>query len=57
LPTADDPEKPCVMPCREELAECFAEDVEQTWSFPISVALIKLFQQKDNDLFNSKGSV
>jgi hypothetical protein len=23
LPAADDPEKPCVMPSREELADCF----------------------------------
>jgi hypothetical protein len=36
-------------PSREEFAECFAEDIEQTWSFPISIAAIKSFQQKDND--------
>jgi hypothetical protein len=27
LPTTNDPEKPCVMPSCEELADCFAEDV------------------------------
>jgi hypothetical protein len=31
LPAADDPEKPCVMPSREELADCFAKDVEENW--------------------------
>jgi hypothetical protein len=29
LPAANDPEKPHVMPSREELADCFAEDVEE----------------------------
>jgi hypothetical protein len=45
LPAANDPEKPCVMPSHEELADCFAKDVEENWSFPISVTLIKSCQQ------------
>jgi hypothetical protein len=32
LPTANGPEKPCVMPSREELADCFAENAEENWS-------------------------
>jgi hypothetical protein len=47
LPTTNDPEKPYVMPTREELADCFAEENENNWSFPISITLIKSFQQKD----------
>ena len=47
LPTTNDPEKPYVMPSREELADCFAEENENNWSFPISITLIKSFQQKD----------
>jgi hypothetical protein len=43
LPSANDPEKPCVMPDREELADCFAENIEENWSF----TLIKSFQQPD----------
>jgi hypothetical protein len=50
LPTANDSEKLCVMPSCEELAEYFAEDIEPTWLFPVSIALIKSFQQRDNDL-------
>jgi hypothetical protein len=47
LPTTNDPDKPYVMPSREELADCFAEDTEENWSFPISITLIKSFQQRD----------
>jgi hypothetical protein len=47
LPTTNDPEKPYVMPSREELADCFAEDVEENWFFPISITLIKTYQQQD----------
>jgi hypothetical protein len=50
LPTADDPEKPCVIPSREELADCFAENAKENWLFPISVILIKSHQQSDLDL-------
>ena len=32
------------MPSREELADCFAEDVEEYWQFPVSVTLIKSYQ-------------
>jgi hypothetical protein len=49
LPAANDPEKPHVMPSREELADCFAEDVEENWSFPVSIAWIKSCQQQDLD--------
>jgi hypothetical protein len=56
LPASDDPEKLHVMPSREELAECFAEDVEPTWSFPVSIALIKSFQQRDNNLTQKAAS-
>jgi hypothetical protein len=56
LPAADDPEKPYVMPSREELADCFAKDVEEKWSFPISIALIKSFQQQDLDLAQKAAS-
>jgi hypothetical protein len=38
------------MPSREELADCFAEDVEENWSFPISIVLINSYQQQDLDL-------
>jgi hypothetical protein len=34
------------MPSREELADCFAEDIEENWSFPVSVTLIKSYQLK-----------
>jgi hypothetical protein len=47
LPTTNDPEKPYTMPSRKELAESFAQDIEDNWSFPISITLIKSFQQKD----------
>jgi hypothetical protein len=50
LPASDNPEKFHVMPSREELAECFAEDVEPTWSFPVSIAVIKSFHQPDTNL-------
>jgi hypothetical protein len=50
LPTTNDPEKPYIMPSREEMAECFCQDVEEKWSFPISIPLIKSYQQKDLDL-------
>jgi hypothetical protein len=56
LPASNDPEKPYAVPSREELAECFAEDVEPTWSFPISIALIKSFQQRANDLTQKAAS-
>jgi hypothetical protein len=56
LPAANDPEKPHIMPSREELADCFAEDVEENWSFPISVALIKSHQQRDLDLAQKAAS-
>jgi hypothetical protein len=49
LPTANDPEKPHGMPSREELADCFAENPLENWSFPISVTLIKSCQQLDLD--------
>jgi hypothetical protein len=50
LPTANDPEKPHVMPSREELADCSAKNAEENWSFPISVTLIKSYQLLDLDL-------
>jgi hypothetical protein len=56
LPASNNPEKLCVMPSREELAECFAEDIEPAWSFPVSVALIKSFQQKNDDLIQKAAS-
>jgi hypothetical protein len=56
LPASYDPEKPCAVPSREELAECFAKDIEPTWPFPISIALIKSFQQRDNDLTQKAAS-
>jgi transposase InsO family protein len=37
------------MPSREELADCFAEDVEESWAFPVNIALIKSCQQRDLD--------
>jgi hypothetical protein len=37
LPSGDEPEKPCVMPSPEELADCFAKNAEENWSFPVSV--------------------
>jgi hypothetical protein len=56
LPAANDPEKPYVMPSCEELADCFAEDVEENWSFPISITLIKSHQQQDLDLLQKAAS-
>jgi hypothetical protein len=56
LPAADDPEKPHVMPSREELADCFAKDVEENWSFPVSIASIKSHQQRDLDLAQKAAS-
>ena len=50
LPTTNDPEKPHIMPSHEELADYFAQEKEEKWSFPISVTLIKSFQQKDTHL-------
>jgi hypothetical protein len=44
------------MPSREELADCFAEDVEEHWSFPVSIALIKSCQQRDLDLVQKAAS-
>jgi hypothetical protein len=41
LPTTNDPKKPYVMPSGEELADSFAQDTEDNWSFPISITLIK----------------
>jgi hypothetical protein len=56
LPASDDPEKLCVVPSHEELAECFAEDVEPAWSFPVSIISIKSFQQRDDDLIQKAAS-
>jgi hypothetical protein len=44
------------MPSREELADCFAKDVEENWSFPISITLIKSCQQQDLDLVQKAAS-
>jgi hypothetical protein len=38
------------------LADCFAECVEENWSFPISVTLIKSYQQLDSDLVQKAAS-
>jgi hypothetical protein len=35
------------MPSREELADCFTENAEENWSFPVSITLIKSYQQSD----------
>jgi hypothetical protein len=56
FPTTNDPEKPYVMPSREELADCFAQDTEENWSFPISIGIIKSFQQQDLDLIKKEKS-
>jgi hypothetical protein len=53
LPTTIDPEKPYSMPSPEELAECFAQETEEKWSFPISINLIKSFQQQDLEKSNN----
>jgi hypothetical protein len=53
---SDDLEKPHAVPSREELAEHFAEDIEPAWSFPVSIALIKSFQQRDNTLTQKAAS-
>jgi hypothetical protein len=47
LPTMNEPEKPYVMPSCEELADYFAQDTEDNWSFTISITLRKSFQQQD----------
>jgi hypothetical protein len=39
-----------VRPSREELADSFAQDTEDNWSFPISIRLIISFQQQDKSL-------
>jgi hypothetical protein len=42
LPPTNDTEKPYViMPSHEELADCFDQDTEENWPFPISITLIK----------------
>jgi hypothetical protein len=56
LPTTNDPEKPHVMPSCEKLADCFAENAEENWSFPASVTLIKSYQQLDLDLVQKAAS-
>jgi hypothetical protein len=56
LPTANDPEKPYIMPSREKLADCFAQNTEENWSFPISISLIKPFQQQNPDLIQKSES-
>jgi hypothetical protein len=56
LPAANDPEKPYVMPSREELADCFAKDIEENWSFPISITLITSYQPQDIDLAQKAAS-
>ena len=56
LPTTSDPEKPYGMPSREELADCFPEETEENWSFPISITLIKSFQQQGLDLVQKAAS-
>jgi hypothetical protein len=38
------------MPSHEELADCSGQDTKEKWSFPISITLIKSFQQQDLDL-------
>jgi hypothetical protein len=50
LPTTNDPEKSYLVPSGEELAESFAQDTEDNWSFLISITLIKSFKQKDPKL-------
>ena len=45
------------MPSREELADSFAQDTEDNWSFPISITLIKSFQQRDNALVKKAESI
>jgi hypothetical protein len=44
------------MPSREELADCFAKYAEENWLFPISVTLIKSYQQSDLDLVQKAAS-
>jgi hypothetical protein len=56
LPATNDPEKPHVMPSPEELADCSAEDVEENWSFPVSITSIKSHQQQDLDLAQKAAS-
>ena len=56
LPTTNDPEKPHIMPSWEELADYFAQETEDKWTFPISITLIKSFQQKDKNLIKKAES-
>ena len=56
LPATDDPEKPHIMPSREEMAECFARDIKESCSFPVSVTSIKSFQKQDSDLVRKAAS-
>ncbi len=46
LPTTNNPEKPYIMPSREELADSFAQDTEDNWSFPISITWLNLFNKE-----------
>ncbi len=57
LPITNDQEKPYVMPSCEELADSFAQDTEDNWSFPISITLIKSFQQQDKALVKKAESI
>jgi hypothetical protein len=57
LPTTNDPEKPYVMPSREELADSFVQDTEDNWSFPISITFFKSFQQQDKSLVKKAESI
>ena len=57
LPTTNNPEKPYIMPSREELADSFAQDTEDNWSFPISITLIKSFQQRDKAFVKKAESI
>ena len=41
LPTTNDPKKPYIMPSWEDLANYFAQETEDKWTFPISITLIK----------------
>jgi hypothetical protein len=38
------------MPSHEELADCFIQETEENWSLPISITLIKSFQQQESHL-------
>jgi hypothetical protein len=56
MPTTNDPEKLYTMPSREELADSFAQNTEENWTFPISITLIKKFQQEDLNLLHKAES-